>query len=118
MPIESRTRITLFLPAPATLPQFFLVDAVLTELLQTCGGVTVSSDIPAAFTGFWLDNTAQTQRDPNLLVVADAPVPLGDADLAVYLDALKPKCQQLFNQDIVWITVHQVSRVNTGDFVR
>ena len=43
MPIERRSRITLLLPAPTDLPEFLLLDDVLTELIQLCGGITVSS---------------------------------------------------------------------------
>ena len=76
MPVEARTRITLFVPAPGTLPQFYLVDKLLTDLLDACDGVTVSSDLPAVFTGLWFnEQTQQTERDANLLIMADAPVP-------------------------------------------
>jgi len=51
---EPRTRITLFLPAPVTLPQHFLVDEVLTALIEVCGGVTASQQFPAVFSGWWL----------------------------------------------------------------
>ena len=119
MPVEARTRITLFVPAPGTLPQFYLVDKLLTDLLDACDGVTVSSDLPAVFAGLWFnDQTRQTERDANLLILADAPVPLGDAGLAGYLDRLKLRCQQDFDQDIIWITVHSVHRVTTDDYVR
>ena len=82
MPVETRTRIVLFLPTPATLPQFYLVDGVLTDLTDACGGVTVSSDIPAVFTGFW-SSISGTQKDENLLVLADAPTPIGDTDFSL-----------------------------------
>lgn len=118
MPVESSTRITLWLPTPTTLPQWYLVDGILTELIRTCHGATMSSDIPPVFDGFWVDSNQRTQQDANILIVADAPVPLGDAALAIYLDRLKPRCQRLFDQDIVWITVHLVNRVATEDYVR
>jgi len=101
-----------------TLPQWYLVDEILTDLIQACGGATMSSDIPPVFDGFWVDSNQRTQHDTNILIVADAPVPLGDADLAIYLDRLKPRCQQLFDQDIVWITAHPVNRVITDDYTR
>jgi hypothetical protein len=65
----------------------------------------------------WLGRNAQKHQDANILIMADAPVPLGDAALALYLDNLKLHCQQLFLQDIVWITVHSVTRVDANDFV-
>jgi hypothetical protein len=43
MPLESRTRITLLLPAPKTYPQYLLVDKVLPDLDRVCGGVTLST---------------------------------------------------------------------------
>ena len=117
MPVEARTRITLVIPSPTTLPQFFLVEALLTELTRACGGVSASSYLPAVFEGWWLPagGAQQIERGDITLIVADAPVPLGDTDLALYLDELKPRCQQDFGQDIIWITVHQVSRVTTDD---
>jgi hypothetical protein len=51
MPIERRSRITLLLPAATDLPEFLLVEDVLTELIQLCGGITVSSFGPSAFDG-------------------------------------------------------------------
>jgi len=77
---EPRTRITLFLPAPVTLPQHFLVDEVLTALIEVCGGVTASQQFPAVFSGWW--------------------------------------CQQDFDQDVVWITVHHVDRIAAYDYAR
>lgn len=117
MPVETRTRIMLFLPAPTTLPQFYLVDSATTDLLDTCGGVTVSSDIPAAFTGLWLKNN-QTYKDENILLMGDTPVSMGDADFAVWLDSFKLKCQKEFGEDIIWITLHAITRVTTNDFVK
>lgn len=117
MPVEARTRITLFLPAPTTLPQFYLVDSAITDLLDTCGGITVSSDVPAVFTGLWLSNN-QTHKDENLLILADAPVSVGDTDFALWLDSFKLKCQREFGEDIIWITLHAITRVKTDDYVK
>jgi hypothetical protein len=118
MSVENRTRITMLLPAPTSLSQFLLIDEVVTHLLGTCGGITLSSDLPPAFSGVWVDDTQVTQWESNLLIIADAPVSIGDADFALYLDRLKERAQRDFGQDIIWITIHPVSRVATSDFVR
>lgn len=70
------------------------------------------------FDGWWLDGAGVTVRDANVLITADVNVPTDDLDLLAYLDALKARCQRDFQQDIVWITVHPVDRVATGDFMR
>ena len=87
MPLELRSRITLLLPAPMTLPQHFLVEGILTSLIDVCGGITVSSDLPPAFRGSWI------KRDGRL----------------------KLRSQQAFNQDLVWVTVHEVQRITAYD---
>ena len=116
MPTESRTRITLLLPAPTNLDQFLLVDKILTGLVQVCGGVTVSTYLPPVFAGMWIDDANQTIKDDNILIVADAPTPL--QNLTTYLERVKLQCQQDFNQDIIWVTTHVVERITTDDFVR
>ena len=119
MPTEIRTRITLLLPAPTTYPQYLLVDTILTGLTQVCGGVTVSSDIPTVFTGWWWDMTArQVQHDANLLIIADAPVGIRSPSLTLYLDSLKRRAQQDFAQDVIWVTIHQVERIATDDYIK
>lgn len=118
MPVERRSRITLLLPAPNDLPEFLLLDDVLTELLQLCGGVSVSSLSPAVLDGWWLDEGNRTVTDANVLIVADVNATRGSAALLAYLDRLKLRCQQDFRQDIVWLTVNPVDRITTGDFVR
>lgn len=117
MPLETRTRITLLLPAPKTYPQYLLVDKVLSDLVQVCSGVTLSSDIPAVFRGRWYDShTSSTVTDELLLIFADAPVPWDSPDLTYYLDRLKLRAQQEFSEDIIWITIHDVRRISTDDY--
>jgi hypothetical protein len=118
MPSERRSRITLLLPAPATQAEFLLVDDVITELIRLAGGATVSSIAPSVFDGWWIDGGGATVRDANVLITADINVSPDDAALLVYLDSLKLRCQQNFQQDIVWLTVHPVDRIATGDFRR
>lgn len=88
---ETRTRITLLLPAPFTLAQHNLVDEVFTELTQVCGGLTASSNFPPVFGGWWFDGT-QVVEDDILLILADAPTGPNDTDLINYLDNLKQQC--------------------------
>ena len=115
MPLELRSRITLLLPAPTTLPQHFLVEGILTGLAEVCGGVTVSSDVPPVFTGSWIRNDGRKVDDTNLLVLADAPMAPDDPDLLAYLKRLKLCSQHAFNQDLVWVTVHEVHRIIAYD---
>jgi hypothetical protein len=117
MPAEHRTRITLLLPEPTNLSQFFLVDKVITGLVQMCGGATASSYIPAIFDGIWMDGTTnQTVKDANMLIVADAPG--SPMNLVAYLDKVKQQCQIDFQQDIIWITTHTIERITTDDYVK
>lgn len=116
MSLESRTRITLQLPAPATADQNLLVDAILADLIQLCGGVTATSSSPSVVDGWWLDIHNVPVRDTNMLVLADAPLPPDDVDLLAFLDKLKLRCQREFSQDIIWVSVHRVERVSTDDF--
>src|SRR5437870_425607 len=117
MPLESRTRITLLLPAPKTYPQYLLVDKVLSDLVQICGGVTLSSDIPAVFRGRWYDaHMFATVTDELLLIFADVPVPSDSTNLTYYLDRLKLRAQREFTEDIIWITIHDVRRIATDDY--
>ena len=119
MPVESRTRITLFLPAPSTLGRYLLADAVLSELVQICGGVTASLEVPSVFMGRWFDASAQqTREDANVMVLADAPVPPERPGLVEYLETLKLRCQQDFVQDVIWMTIHGVGRIAANDYVR
>jgi hypothetical protein len=117
MYLENRTRITLLLPSPTTPDQHVLVNNVITSLIKICNGVTVSSDSPPVFAGWWIDNNSkQLVQDVNLLILADAPVPLEDDDLMSFVVALKIRCQKDFEQDIIWLTLHSIGRVNTDDY--
>ena len=116
MPLETRTRITLLLPAPKTYPQYLLVDQVLTDLIRVCGGVSHSTDIPALFRGRWVDTQTQTtQHDDLLLIFGDVHVPFHSPNLAHFLDRLKVRAQRDFAQEIIWVTLHNVFRVATDD---
>lgn len=116
MAVEARTRVALLLPAPTTEAQYFLLDAILTELIQICGGVTFSPVFPPLFAGRWFDEyEGQTKEDANLLIFADAPVSADEPSLLEYLNGLKWTCQRDFNQDVVWVTLHAVQRVATYD---
>lgn len=116
MPAEQRTRITILLPAPTDLGQFLLLDKILTGLARVCGGVTVSSRLPAVFDGIWIDDSNQTVADANVIILADAPT--GLQNLTAYLERLKLHCQMDFNQDIAWVTTNPVERITTDDFVK
>ncbi len=118
MPRETRSRITILLPAPTAEAHFALLDRIITQVIQFCGGATVSSLQPVVFDGWWIDGAGQTVPDANVMIIGDAPVDLDSQPLEMYLDDLKRRCQHDFNQDIVWITVMPVHRITTGDFHR
>jgi hypothetical protein len=73
MPVQVRTRITLFLPAPTVLSQHLLVNDVMSQLITTCEGATVTVDTPPVIKGLWLD-AGVVVEDLNLLIQADAPL--------------------------------------------
>lgn len=113
---ETRTRITLILPAPQTTIQYVRIDQILTELTQTCGGVTISSLDPSVFAGRWYNPSEEgTEGDDLVLIFADSHVPPEAPSLAAYLSNLKLRCQRDLEQDLVWITLHLVDRITTHD---
>jgi hypothetical protein len=119
MPIEHRIRVTLILPTPTTSTQHLLVTDILTNLVQVCGGVTVSSRLLTGFEGLWFDpDDQQIKGDQNILVLADAPIVPNLSALNAYLDVLKTRAQHEFRQDIIWVTMHPVDRIDTNDYVR
>ena len=116
---QTRVRITILLPAPQTHSQYVLVDKVLSDMARFCGGVTHSTNIPPIFLGQWYDlQTASTAPIPDeiMLIIGDALVPLHSTNLIHYLETLKLQAQQDFSQDIIWITIHAVSRISVGDY--
>lgn len=114
--LEVRTRITLLLSAPTTLPQHFLVNDIVTGLIAACGGVTVSSVLPAVFTGSWIDEHGLQHDDDNLLILADAQVSLGEPSLIAALRRrLKRRCEENFDQKLVWVTAHEIHRITRND---
>ena len=117
MATERRSRITLLLPAPENPAEFIVLDEVLTELTRSCGGATASQITPTVFNGWWIDD-GRVHPDANILVISDSPLPHSDATLLAYLDSLKVRCQREFQESIVWITVHEVTRIATDDYVR
>lgn len=118
MPWEAKSRTTILLPAPTSDRQFQLLDQIITEVVEFCGGATVSSIQPPVFDGSWLDIEGRPILDANVMITGDAPVPIDSRALATYLDLIKLQCQRVFQQDIIWITVAPVERVSTGDFRR
>ena len=117
MPEEERSRI--LLPAPTTLAQFLLLNDVVSEFVEFCGGATVSSSFPSVFDGWWVDQAQNPPvNDANVLIFGDALQERNAPALVTYLERLKRDCQHVFAQDIVWITVHGVVRITTGDYVR
>lgn len=120
MPQEARSRITLLLPAPSTLAQFLLVNDIISEIVGVCRGATVSQNFPPIFDGWWMPHGggALPGHDAIVLILGDLLAPPESPALLTYLDNLKMRCQTIFQEEIIWITVHGVTRINTGDFVR
>lgn len=112
---EQRSRITLLLPAPRTQPEYLRIDTVLTQLIEICGGVTVSSLLPSVFDGWWIDGQRRTIQDANVLILADALIAPDARALNEFLDNLKRTCQQDFGQDVIWLAVHPIERIATDD---
>jgi len=118
--LEKRTRIILLVPSPSTLsPHDELLNAVFTELNEDFGGVTYSNTRPAVFHGFWLDPTTQLPApDSSILVMIDASIVDGDSgftELLAYLGTLKRRLQDGLGQKLIWMTIHQVSRLTAAD---
>src|SRR5437867_1276575 len=116
---EPRTRITLILPVPRSLWEFFTVDEAITDLVRVCGGATTSmlsldQSGLSTFSGWWNDQGAIV-GDANVLIIADAPVDSASKDLQSYLEQLKRDCQHALNQKIIWITLHSIRRISTDD---
>jgi len=119
MPLEPRTRIILILPAPTARQELKLVNKTLSYLLKLSGGLTATSSIPSSFDGWWLNpRTGKLEQEPTLLIIADVPRRLSDPKLLLALDKLKLRCQKDFFQKIIWLTLHEIQRVNTDDNVR
>jgi len=115
MPRQTLTRITLFLPAPSTLRQHYLIDDVITDLVEFCKGATTSQQIPPVVSGYWLNLHGLVEEDQNVLIIADAEQDIDDANLNSFFENLKFIAQIDFNQDLIWITLHKVERVATDD---
>src|SRR5262245_40681723 len=114
MPREPLSRITLLLPAPLTLPEFLLLNDIIDHTVRYAKGATVSSLYPPVFDGSWLEGGVVVQ-DRNVMIIIDTEVPAESPALAEYLDNLKLRCQQDFNQQIVWLTIHPIQRITTKD---
>jgi len=116
MPRQSLTRITAILPVPTNLGGYLVVDEFISDLVQFCGGATVTSQFPSAIHGRWFDPSAQkVLEEDTILILADTPVPINSSDLQAYLDIFKLHAQEDLYQDIIWITLHQVERIITHD---
>jgi hypothetical protein len=116
MTTEVRTRITVILPFPRTIAQLRLVNQLLTQLTLLCGGVTRSTTvISPVFRGLWITPNQVVQRDAITLIFGDIPVSIKSQNLERYLSRLKLRAQHDFNQTIVWITIHEIVRISTGD---
>ena len=127
MALETRTRITILVPSPTTAAQIIVLNDALDELIAFCGGITTthtSGQTPAAydsplFAGCWFDTkTNNVVQDGNVYIFGDAPLPVRDHDLQGYLEVLKVEWQQKFEQDIIWIIIHEVQRVANDDYRR
>ncbi|MEK7561059.1 MAG: hypothetical protein AAB539_03835 [Patescibacteria group bacterium] len=114
------TRMTLLVPAPKTDDEVRLVDDLIGELVDVCGGVTFSTKSPPSIFGSWLDDQGVQQDDDLMLIIADAPFSLAaESTVDAWLDwieDLKLWCQESFNQDVIWITLTSTARVTAFDY--
>ena len=116
---ETRTRILILLPVPKTLPQFFAVLNVLDGLERACGRVTRTDYYSPEIWGQWFDMLqGKFVEDDLTLIIADHPAPIRDHNLESHLEQIKLYAQSVLGQDIIWITVHEVSRIATHDYVK
>jgi hypothetical protein len=114
---EVRSRITILLPAPETLPQFLLLNDVVTDFVKFCEGATVSSWQPHVWNGWWInERKGMTELDANVMLIGDSLALMTSRALAYYLEHLKRHCQEVFDQEIVWVTMHEITRVSEGDY--
>jgi hypothetical protein len=100
---------------------FLYVDEIIKELLDVCDGVTASLDIPSVFHGEWMRDSFTKVTDDILYIFTDAPFSLDDADLPnwlAWLEDLKLRCQEIFDQDIIWMTLQRVERISADDYNR
>ena len=113
------TRITVLIPAPKTADEFPLVDSLIEELGEVCGGVTASLQTPPVFSGSWIDTQGSLIADNIMCIFADAPFLIDDPDIDFWLDWLegvKGLYQEKLNQDIIWITLTPVYRITPHDY--
>jgi len=116
MPPQPLTRITILLPFPTTLEQYFVVNDVVESLAKFSGGVTSSLESEPQFRGSWYDEEdEEIKGDLNLLLFSDAPLAV-NSELISYLEELKLDCQYRLQEKIIWITLHNVDRIVEGDY--
>ena len=112
------TRITLLIPTPKTASEFLLIDSLIEELCEVCGGVTASLQTPPVFSGVWLDTQEVLISDNIMHIFADAPFLMDDPDIDFWLDwleGLKLWYQEQLNQDVIWITLTPIYRITPYD---
>lgn len=116
---ESRTRIFMLLPIPKTLPEYYAVMTVLDGLEHACGGVTRTDYYAPEVWGWWFDHAQGRRVDDDLvLIIADHPSFITDPKITMHLEQIKLYAQFALGQDIVWITISEVSRIATHDYVK
>jgi hypothetical protein len=116
---EMRTRILILLPFPKTMPDFFTVLDVLEDLERTSGGVTRTDYFMPEVWGQWFDDTRGAHVEDDLVfIISDDAAPLRDPHLESDLTQMKLDLQAAFDQDIVWITMHEVTRIAAHDYVK
>jgi hypothetical protein len=122
---ETLTRITLIIPAPQSYRDYINLDTLLTELIKAGGGATASRGTrrgtTTVFDGLWLNPANEPKGDSVILILCDVPFLLKDSDAGEWvewLNTMKHWLQTIFLQDIVWMTLHQVTRSADFDYRR
>lgn len=92
-----------------------LLNDVITDFVRFCEGATISIWQPHVWNGWWINSRGTTDYDANVMIIGDTLAPMDSPALAHYLEHLKRHCQEVFEQEIVWVTRHEITRISEGD---
>lgn len=106
MPLSSRARIEIYLPALQTRAYKNLREAFEREFLETFGGCTVIKNIK----GLYLSAEAEKDTDKIVLLYADTPFEFSKNRAAIgkYADELRETAYQATNEESILVVVHEI----------
>ena len=107
MPLETRTRVEIFLPIRTDLVLYGTVtDWLAEELAFSRGGSTLTTP----FTGLYTSTTEKTvTRDQIHVLFCDFN---DKAELLAYLEDVRLLLMEILSEEDVWITYHPVTRIS------